>query len=110
MSRVVANQIWNVQVLSRIAPRDTAGAAILSRSFTDKQLESVSAAALQACDALDGIADGMINDFKAGRLFRRAQFARRTPLRAVPVRHRRGSAGMAQDASRYLRNIQVRCL
>jgi tannase/feruloyl esterase len=67
MSRIVANQIWNVQVLTRIAPRDASGAAILSRALTDKQLESVSTAALQACDALDGIADGMINDFKACR-------------------------------------------
>lgn len=67
MSRVVANQVWNVQVLSRIAPRDASGAAILSRAFKDKQLEAVSAAVLQACDSLDGIADGMINDFKACR-------------------------------------------
>jgi feruloyl esterase len=64
LSRIVANQIWNVQVVSRIAPRDAAGQPVLSRAFTDEQLKRISSALLEACDARDGLADGLINDWR----------------------------------------------
>jgi feruloyl esterase len=64
-SRIVANQIWNIQVLSRIAPRDASGAPILSRAFTDADLELVARSVLRSCDAHDGLADGMVNDYRA---------------------------------------------
>jgi feruloyl esterase len=65
LSRIVVNQIWNVQVVSRLAPRDTQGQPILSRAFSDSDLKRVADATLEACDALDGLADGMINDWRA---------------------------------------------
>jgi hypothetical protein len=40
---------------------------MLSEAFTDAQLKAVSAAVLKQCDGLDGLEDGMINDFKGCR-------------------------------------------
>ena len=65
LTRVAVNQIWSLQTVTRIAPRDAAGQPQLYRAYTDKQLEAVSNAVLRECDALDGLKDGMINDFKA---------------------------------------------
>ena len=65
LTRVAVNQIWSLQTVTRIAPKDTAGRPQLYLAFTDEQLKAVSNAVLQQCDALDGLKDGMINDFKA---------------------------------------------
>jgi feruloyl esterase len=67
LTRVVLNQIYSLQVVTGIAPRDAAGKPDLSRAISDPQLKAVSDAVLKKCDALDGLADGMINDFKACR-------------------------------------------
>jgi hypothetical protein len=67
LTRIVVNQIWSLQAITRIAPRDAAGRPDLSRAFTDPQLGGVSDAVLKQCDALDGLRDGMINDFQACR-------------------------------------------
>ncbi|MET0292319.1 MAG: tannase/feruloyl esterase family alpha/beta hydrolase [Steroidobacteraceae bacterium] len=64
LTRLVVGQIWSLQAVNRIAPRKD-GRPDLSSAFTDEQLEAVSAGALQRCDALDGLRDGMINDFQA---------------------------------------------
>lgn len=64
-SRLVAAQAWNSQVPARIAPRDEEGRPILSRAFSDGDLQLVKTRLLERCDALDGLADGMINDFLA---------------------------------------------
>ena len=66
-TRVVSNQIWSLQTVTRIAPLDATGHRDLSRAFTDPQLNAVSNAVLEKCDALDGLRDGMINDYKACR-------------------------------------------
>lgn len=64
-SRLVANQLWSLQAVTRHAPRDANGRALTSQLFTDAQLQVVADGVLQRCDALDGLADGMINDFQA---------------------------------------------
>jgi len=66
-TRLVMNQAWSLQVITRIAPKDANGKPDLSRTFTDEQLKGLSDAVLKKCDALDGLADGMINDFQACR-------------------------------------------
>src|SRR5690606_29774354 len=48
-----------------IAPIGPDGKPELSRAFTDEQLKAVADAVTAQCDALDGLADGMINDFEA---------------------------------------------
>jgi feruloyl esterase len=67
LTRVVLNQVYSLQVVTGIAPRDAAGKPDLSRAISDPQLQAVSASVLKKCDALDGLKDGMINDFKACR-------------------------------------------
>ncbi len=65
LTRIAANQVWSLQAVTRIAPRDAAGRPMLYAAFSDVQLRAVSDAVLQRCDALDGLRDGMVNDFQA---------------------------------------------
>lgn len=58
--------MWNNIRLTEAAPLD-GGAPILSRALSDGDLALVSGGILAACDALDGVADGMVQDFKACR-------------------------------------------
>jgi hypothetical protein len=67
LTRVAANQIWSLQTITRVAPKDASGKPQLSEAFTDTQLKAVSTAVLKQCDGLDGLEDGMINDYKACR-------------------------------------------
>ncbi|MDR3509385.1 MAG: tannase/feruloyl esterase family alpha/beta hydrolase [Caulobacteraceae bacterium] len=48
------------QQLARIAPHDARGRPDLSRALTDADLTLVSNEVLKACDAADGLADGLI--------------------------------------------------
>jgi hypothetical protein len=63
-SRIAVDQIWNTQVAARIAPKDENGRPIISRAFSDGDLRLVAASVLKRCDALDGLADGMIHDWR----------------------------------------------
>lgn len=61
-------QIGSMQVLQRftaIAPKDASGQPILSQSFSDADLKLITAGLLRRCDALDGIADGLIENYPA---------------------------------------------
>jgi hypothetical protein len=64
-SRVAVDQMWNLQVPARISPRDENGRPIISQSFSDSDLRLVADGVLKHCDALDGLSDGMINDWQA---------------------------------------------
>lgn len=65
LTRIAANQVYSLQTVTRIAPRDAEGRPQLHLAFSDAQLKSISDAVLRQCDALDGLRDGMINDFQA---------------------------------------------
>src|SRR5688572_9069522 len=67
LTRIVVNQAWSLQAVTRIAPKDPNGRPDLSRAFTDAQLAAVADGVLQQCDKLDGLQDGMINDFQSCR-------------------------------------------
>jgi tannase/feruloyl esterase len=67
LTRLVLGQIWSLQTVTKIAPSDDAGRPDLSRAFTDEQLKTVADTVLEQCDALDGLKDGMVNDFQACR-------------------------------------------
>ena len=56
--------MWNNQQLSAIAPLRN-GAPVLSQAFSDTDLALVSKGILAQCDAADGLADGMVQNFKA---------------------------------------------
>nr|WP_166174770.1 tannase/feruloyl esterase family alpha/beta hydrolase [Altererythrobacter segetis] len=63
-SRIALGEVWNMHVVARIAPRDADGRPIYSKAFSDGDLKLVRQAALRRCDALDNLADGMINDWQ----------------------------------------------
>jgi feruloyl esterase len=65
LTRIAANQVWSLQTVTRVAPRDANGRPQLYKAFTDPQLQAVADAVTAQCDSLDGLADGMINDFQA---------------------------------------------
>lgn len=67
LTRIAANQVFSLQTVTGIAPRDEQGRPQLFRAFTDAQLRAVADAVLQQCDDLDGLRDGMINDYRACR-------------------------------------------
>lgn len=59
--------MWNTQKFTAIAPRDAQGAAILSKAFSNADLDLLAKGINQACDAADGLADGMVNHVQACR-------------------------------------------
>lgn len=56
---------WETAAFSKIAPKDDAGRPILSRAFSNSDLDLVAAAVLKRCDALDGLADGLVMNTRA---------------------------------------------
>jgi feruloyl esterase len=63
-SGLAIGQVWNQRVVAGIAPNDYQGRPIASRAFSDADLRLVRDAVLKRCDARDGLADGMINDWR----------------------------------------------
>ena len=63
-SRVAIDEVWNVQQIARIAPKDSTGRPILAKAFSDADLSLVKSSLLKRCDAKDGLRDGMINDWQ----------------------------------------------
>jgi hypothetical protein len=66
-SRVALDEVWNLKVLERIAPKDAQGRPIYARAFSNADLKLVRDRVLKQCDARDGLADGMINDWRGCR-------------------------------------------
>jgi feruloyl esterase len=64
-TRIAANQVYSLQTVTRIAPKGADGKPDTSQAFSDAQLSAVADAVTAQCDALDGLADGLINDFEA---------------------------------------------
>lgn len=61
-------QIGSMQALqefTRIAPKNAQGQPILSRAFSDEDLKLLERAVLATCDSLDGLRDGIIDNYTA---------------------------------------------
>ncbi|MEF7612581.1 tannase/feruloyl esterase family alpha/beta hydrolase [Aquincola sp. MAHUQ-54] len=56
--------MFNNLKLTQIAPVEN-GSPILSKALTDADLKLAAGKILERCDALDGVADGMVNHFQA---------------------------------------------
>lgn len=69
LPKAAVTEAWDTQALARAAMAlgevDNEGRPRLNRAFSNQDLATVSDAVLDACDALDGLADGMINNFPA---------------------------------------------
>lgn len=65
LSAAAIAEMWDVKHLMAIAPKDAQGRPILSEALTKADLSLVSHAVLVACDGLDGLKDGMINNMAA---------------------------------------------
>jgi len=65
LSAAALGEMWDTQQFERIAPRDAQGRPILSQALTAGDLQLLSRAVLRQCDALDGLADGMVNNIAA---------------------------------------------
>ena len=64
LTRVNLDEAWNEIVLARAAPKDAQGRPVLSKALSEADLKLVANAVLEECDARDGLADGMINDYR----------------------------------------------
>ncbi len=62
-SRIALGEVWNMHVLARIAPKAPDGRPIYAKAFSDADLGLVRRAVLARCDKLDGLQDGLINDW-----------------------------------------------
>ena len=62
-------EVWDTQTLAELAIKmgiyDKDGTPFLNKTFSDEDLALVSGSVLAACDALDGLTDGVIDNFPA---------------------------------------------
>jgi feruloyl esterase len=65
LTSVNVDEAWNEIVLARAAPKDAEGRPILSRALSEADLALVAKAVVKECDGLDGLVDGIINDYRA---------------------------------------------
>ncbi|MBV8459163.1 MAG: tannase/feruloyl esterase family alpha/beta hydrolase [Acetobacteraceae bacterium] len=66
LPRAAIAEVWNEQSLEPLATRqDINGQPYIPDTFPPQDLEVASAAILKACDALDGLVDGIIDNFPA---------------------------------------------
>lgn len=56
---------WESQTYLAAAPRNASNQPILSQAFSNADLQLVSGAIVQACDALDGLVDGTVANHRA---------------------------------------------
>jgi hypothetical protein len=65
LAHVVIGEAWDTETFASIAPRGEAGQPILSKAFSQADLDLIRDAVLNQCDALDGLKDGEINNVQA---------------------------------------------
>jgi hypothetical protein len=62
LTRAAVAEAWFSIKMADIAPKDANGMPQLSKAFSESDLKLVVNGVLQACDELDGLKDGMIDD------------------------------------------------
>ncbi|WP_315707919.1 tannase/feruloyl esterase family alpha/beta hydrolase [Brenneria uluponensis] len=75
LSKASLGQAWDTQQLIKIAPPNAQGKPILANALAPQDLNLVSRAVLAACDAKDGIKDGLINNWVSAELPGEALFS-----------------------------------
>jgi pimeloyl-ACP methyl ester carboxylesterase len=67
LSKAAMAEAWDNQAFMAIAPKDDSGKKIFSQALTEADLSLLSNAVLEACDAKDGLKDGLIDNPQACR-------------------------------------------
>lgn len=67
LSCAAVAQAWDSQTFMSVAPKDTQGRSVLAQAFSAADLKLVSDNIAKTCDALDGVKDGLINNYRACR-------------------------------------------
>jgi feruloyl esterase len=62
LTRAAIAEAWFTIKLAEIAPKDPSGKPQLSHALSETDLNLLSSAVLKACDGLDGLSDGMIDN------------------------------------------------
>ena len=65
LSRAAVAEVWDTHQLMKIAPKNSDGHKILANALTQADLDQVSQAVLNRCDAKDGLKDGVINAWES---------------------------------------------
>lgn len=60
LSRAAIAEQWDNRQLMKIAPKNAAGDKVFANALTQEDLDKLSMAVLDKCDALDGLKDGII--------------------------------------------------
>jgi feruloyl esterase len=62
LGSITAAEVWGLQQIAAISPKDASGAPLWYQSFSDADRRLFSDAYVKACDVMDGVADGMVQD------------------------------------------------
>lgn len=65
LSRAAVAEVWDTHQFMKIAPKNSDGRKILANALTQADLDKVSQAVLNRCDAKDGLKDGVINTWES---------------------------------------------
>ncbi|WP_233809808.1 tannase/feruloyl esterase family alpha/beta hydrolase [Paraburkholderia sp. HP33-1] len=66
LPKAAIGQMWSAQQLATVATTTTAaGVADITTSLTSTERQLIASKIIAKCDALDGVADGMVHDIKA---------------------------------------------
>ena len=65
LSRAAVAQQWDFQQFMKVAPTNDKGEKILANALTQADLDKVSQAVAEQCDAKDGLKDGIVNAWES---------------------------------------------
>lgn len=71
-------EMWNNQLMAKIAKKDENGQPMLNTAFSDADLKLVSNAINKQLDATDGLEDGLVFDIEGARKFDTSKLPRKT--------------------------------
>ncbi len=65
LPKAATTQLWKAQQYAKVATRDANGQPDLNAAVTPAEFKLISSRMVARCDALDGVADGQVNDVAA---------------------------------------------
>ncbi|RLJ38045.1 tannase/feruloyl esterase family alpha/beta hydrolase [Acidovorax sp. 106] len=65
LPKAATTQLWKAQQYAKVAGKDASGQPDLTTAVTPAEFKLISSKIVEKCDALDGVADGQVNDVAA---------------------------------------------